>query len=210
MSSLSLGCFVEKNKRLVLMDFDGTLTRRDTFPMIIKFILGKWFVVFLPIIGMYVICMKMRMLSAQYAKEHILSCAMKGWKRETVERTGRMFVKKLFENESRSFYPSALEMIRKHKQIGDRVIVVSASPEEWVAPFASFLGVECIATRLEYSNDRFTGKISGINCTGEEKVRRIKALIPDLASYTVEAYGDSPGDLPMLRLADTAFYRPFS
>lgn len=195
---------------LVLTDFDGTLTRHDTFPLFLRFALGKSFMLLVPVLVWNVVCMKAGILSAQQAKERILAAAVRGWDRARLQNCGRAFIETLLADTEHAFRPGALEMIARHKKAGSRVLVVSASPEEWVASFASFLGVECIATRLEYSNDRFTGKISGINCTGEEKVRRIKALIPDFASYTIEAYGDSPGDLPMLRLADTAFYRPFS
>ena len=70
-------------------------------------------------------------------------------------------------------------------------------------------GVDLLATRLEVKEGVLTGKIAGVNCHGEEKVRRIKEAYPKDALTKVYAYGDTKGDLPMLRLADIRFYKPF-
>jgi phosphoserine phosphatase len=69
--------------------------------------------------------------------------------------------------------------------------------------------VTLLATRLEVSGNRLTGRIEGANCHGEEKVRRIRDAY-QLKEYSqVYAYGDTKGDLPMLALADIRFYKPF-
>jgi phosphoserine phosphatase len=70
-------------------------------------------------------------------------------------------------------------------------------------------GLELIASQLEIKAERITGKIKGKNCHGQEKVRRIleKHVISDYAE--IYAYGDSRGDLPMMELASSKFYRPF-
>jgi phosphoserine phosphatase len=58
-------------------------------------------------------------------------------------------------------------------------------------------------------NGRFAGRYDGSNCHGIEKVRRIRECF-DLNEFDrVYAYGDTPGDRPMLTLADEAFYKPF-
>lgn len=194
---------------LVLTDFDGTLTKHDTFPLFLRFALGKSFFFRLPAIAWYVLLMKLKVLSAQRAKERILALAFQGWERERLQRTGKAFIMRLLKNESAAFRPGALDMLRRRRQEGIRILVVSASPEEWVAPFAQAMGAECIATRLEYDEQGFTGKLAGKNCTGEEKVRRITELIPNISTHSTEAYGDSPGDSPMLNMAQQTFYKPF-
>lgn len=194
---------------LVLTDFDGTLTRHDTFPLFLRFVLGKRFVLLFPVLVWNVVCMKAGILSAQQAKERILAAAVRGWDRTHLQNCGRAFIETLLADTEHVFRPGALEMIERHKKAGSRVMVVSASPEEWVSAFADKLCIECISTRLEYDEYGFTGKIAGKNCTGEEKVKRISEMIPDVSLYDVEAYGDSQGDLPMLGLANKAFYKPF-
>jgi HAD superfamily hydrolase (TIGR01490 family) len=97
-------------------------------------------------------------------------------------------------------FDEALELIRAHQAAGRKVFIVSASPEEIVAPLAQYLGVdEALATRAELEDGRYTGHTE-IYCYGPGKVELIERVAArdgiDLArSY---AYSDSVSDLPML------------
>ena len=98
-------------------------------------------------------------------------------------------------------YDEALELIREHRAAGRKVFIVSASPEEIVAPLALYLGVdEAIATRAELDEQgRYTGRTE-LYCYGPAKVEAITAVarrddIDLAASY---GYSDSATDLPML------------
>jgi phosphatidylglycerophosphatase C len=93
-----------------------------------------------------------------------------------------------------------------HLGRGDQVIVVSASPELYVGTAGELLGVDgVVATGLAVDADgRLTGRYRGANCRGEEKLRRLRAWI-DAAGAAPDklwAYGNSRGDLRMLRAAD--------
>ena len=69
-----------------------------------------------------------------------------------------------------------------------------------LAPVCEKLGVKAlIATKV----DRKTGKLSGENCRGAEKVRRLKAQFPDYCVLC--AYSDSLTDSPILELAERAY-----
>src|SRR4029450_14078773 len=65
----------------------------------------------------------------------------------------------------------AVELIREHQSAGRKVFIVSASPEEIVAPLARFLGVdEALATRAELDeHGKYTGRTERY-CYGAEKV----------------------------------------
>jgi HAD superfamily hydrolase (TIGR01490 family) len=98
-------------------------------------------------------------------------------------------------------YDEALELIREHRTAGRKVFIVSASPEEIVAPLAQYLGVdEAIATRAELDErGRYTGRTE-LYCYGPEKVVAITEVaerdgIDLAASY---GYSDSATDRPML------------
>ena len=98
-------------------------------------------------------------------------------------------------------YDEALALIREHAAAGRKVFLVSASPEEIVAPLAQYLGVdEAIATRAELDDaGRYTGRTERY-CYGPEKVVAIAEVaerdgIDLAASY---AYSDSATDVPML------------
>jgi HAD superfamily hydrolase (TIGR01490 family) len=98
-------------------------------------------------------------------------------------------------------FDEALDLMREHQAHGRKVFIVSASPEEVVAPLARYLGAdEALATRAELDeHGRYTGRTERY-CYGPDKVVAIGEAAArdgiDLAlSY---AYSDSASDLPML------------
>ena len=69
--------------------------------------------------------------------------------------------------------------------------------------------MELIATKLASENNRLTGKFATKNCSGVEKLNRIKENY-NLDNYkTIYAYGNSKGDKEMLTIADKKFYKYF-
>lgn len=79
-------------------------------------------------------------------------------------------------------------------------VVVSASPEFLIRPACERLGVKRV---LASPVDLRTGRFSGPNCHGAEKVRRFREAFP---RDRVEAfYSDSRSDDPMAALADHAW-----
>lgn len=79
-------------------------------------------------------------------------------------------------------------------------IVISASPEFLLKPICRRLGIEyLIASRVDVRTGRFTGE----NCRGQEKVRRLES------EYGVtridQFYSDSDADLPLAAIAQQAF-----
>jgi phosphatidylglycerophosphatase C len=92
-----------------------------------------------------------------------------------------------------------------HCRRGDRVVIVSASLEVYVKPAADRLGADgVVATRLQAIGGVLTGRYDGANCRGHEKVRRLRLWIEELGTEPgrVWCYGNSRGDLTMLRAAD--------
>ncbi|HEV3266124.1 MAG TPA: HAD-IB family hydrolase [Acidimicrobiales bacterium] len=92
-----------------------------------------------------------------------------------------------------------------HQQRGDHTVIVSASPEGYIAEAARRLGAEqALATRLATQGGRLTGRYDGKNCRGEEKLRRLREWTAQLdePSARLWVYGNSRGDLRMMRAAD--------
>ena len=100
-------------------------------------------------------------------------------------------------------YAEALDLIHEHQAAGRRVFIVSASPEEIVAPLAQYLGVdEAIATRARLDDQgRYTGEVEFYSYGPQkaEAMRRIAAL-QDIDLAASFAYSDSATDLPMLEV----------
>lgn len=83
----------------------------------------------------------------------------------------------------------------------DNDIIISASPEFLLKPMEKHLKFKMlIASRV----DKNTGRFKGLNCHGEEKVRRLNEKISGY--HVINAYSDSTSDDPILRLADNSYY----
>ncbi|MGH9098086.1 MAG: HAD-IB family hydrolase, partial [Acidimicrobiales bacterium] len=95
--------------------------------------------------------------------------------------------------------------LKLHRQRGDHTVIVSASPEVYIAEAARLLGAEqALATRLASRDGRLTGRYDGTNCRGEEKLRRLREWAGRLNEPPARlwVYGNSRGDLRMMRAAD--------
>jgi phosphatidylglycerophosphatase C len=106
----------------------------------------------------------------------------------------------------------AMQRLAWHRQQGHRCVVVSASLEIYLRPWASTAGFDDIlGSRLETLADgRTTGNLLGENCFGAEKMRRLETLLGSRDGYTLYAYGDSRGDKELLSAADYPFYKKFT
>lgn len=79
-------------------------------------------------------------------------------------------------------------------------VVISASPEFLIRPACARLGIGHV---LGSPVDKYTGRFSGPNCHGAEKVRRFYAAFP--GGEIDEFYSDSYSDQPLADLAKRAF-----
>jgi phosphatidylglycerophosphatase C len=193
---------------LIAFDFDGTLTTHDSFLAFLRWQAGS-FRFFLNY---------MRLLPAALAylahrdRGRLKSAAarifLRGMKREDLERRAAEFA--TLKGWS-IFRPDALRTWRYWRSKGARVVIVTASPETTVAPFARSLGAhKLIGTVLEFDADnRVTGQFLSPNCRGSEKVRRLKEAFGEEIELAA-AYGDTAGDKEMLTLAVERGYRVFS
>jgi len=122
----------------------------------------------------------------------------KGWDQAEISEIVRDTIGEVIEP---IVYDEALERIRAHRRWGHKVFIVSASPEEVVAPIAQLLGVdEAIATRAELDDQgRYSGRTERY-VYGEEKVVAMAevAVRDGLDLDHCWAYSDSATDIPML------------
>lgn len=194
---------------LALFDFDGTITKTDTLFAIIRFVKGeKAFRRGMRKLLPHLVKFKLGYLSAQAVKEKVLTHFFKGMSMEDFRSQCGEFGYMELPLHIRK---GARETIQQYVNEGTRVIVVTASAEEWVQPFCTGMRIELLGSRMEVdAAGCITGKLLGLNCNGEEKVCRIKAHVA-LSDYDpIHAYGDSTGDKPMLALAgEHAHFKPF-
>ena len=195
------------SQTIAFFDFDGTITTKDTLLEFIKYSKGRFkFILGFLLNSPWLIAFRLKLISNQAAKERILTWFFRNTPLPDFQQTCDQFAADIIPKLLR---PKALKEIETLRKNGTTIVVVSASPENWIRPWAGSLEIKLIATRLQVKENTLTGKITGKNCHGREKVNRIHEGY-QLADYSiVYAYGDSSGDKPMLQLAHTAFYKPF-
>lgn len=131
---------------IAFFDFDGTLTRRDSLFAFVAFVHGRgrlyrgllsrcWILVGY-ILGL---------ISNTAAKQALMRYFFAGM--EHAEFIG--YCERFTSVLESMLRKSALDRLEWHKQRGDKVVLVSASFEEYLAPLCQRLGMECIGTQLE-------------------------------------------------------------
>lgn len=193
-------------KRCIFCDFDGTLTTTDSMMSIIIYQRGKvGLALALLLILPWLVLMFMGRYSNQRTKEKLLhNC----FGRMTEEEFNQ-FCQRFADSHRHILRKKLYDRLMEAKKNGDEVVVVSASPENWVSRLVPEFKV--LGTKMEF-NPHFTGRFLTANCYGQEKVNRILQAYPELKTdrnrYHVIAFGDSRGDKEMLAFADEQFYKP--
>jgi phosphatidylglycerophosphatase C len=190
---------------IVAFDFDGTLTVRDSFAAFLAWDAG----------GPKAALAAARLAPA--ALRYVLDRDRGRLKAAAVGAflggrplTAAQTAAQAFAEEVALLRPDALRCWEAWGARGARRVIVTASPEFLVAPFARRLGAQrLIATRLAVdAQGRLTGALVGRNCRGPEKVQRLRAAFGADVRLAA-AYGDSAGDREMLAIADEAGMRVF-
>jgi len=188
-------------------DFDGTLTRRDTLWPFLLYTLGaaefvRHALTLSPTLAAYAL----HLIRNDVAKQRVLVRCLGGMRLEALQQTGERYAADVLPGLQRD---TAMRRLQWHRQQGHRCVVISASLDLYVRPWAIRAGFDdVIATRLEQFDDgHVSGRLSGGNCYGAEKRDRLESLLGDREAYTLYAYGDSRGDRELLRYADFAYYK---
>lgn len=200
-------------QKLYCFDFDGTLTSVDTMIELIRYAKGtrQLFIGLMANIW-FLVMMKLHLYPNWRCKERILSYFFGGM---NIDDFNKLCIS--FANSRHPLVrPQAIAEVNAIMANGGKVLVVSASADNWVRPLLekAFCTIPTLsATQLEIADGKITGRIQGRNCYGEEKVNRIKEYMKanniQRQEYYIYAYGDSAGDKQMMEYADESFFKPF-
>jgi phosphatidylglycerophosphatase C len=192
-------------------DFDGTLTDGGSVIPFLLRLRGPW-----PVLRAVVRHSPALLhaavvggTAADDVKERLFRRLLSGLPVEEVDRRSAVFARRHLEKHLRQDTRRRLEW---HRRQGHHTVIVSASPECYVAPAGEELGVDgVVATRLAVGGGGLlTGGYEGKNCRGAEKYARLVGHLRAhglLSSNGGEqpvlwAYGNSRGDLRLLNAAD--------
>ena len=147
---------------------------------------------------------KTKIISLEDFKIKFLSHFFQGFDQNQIETTAHSFSKEYVK----ALRPVALNFLKNINKENSEIYIVSASLDIWMKPISNLLDVNLICTDAKFINGKFIG-FDSKNCKGEEKVNRINKEL-DLKKFNkILAFGDTPPDKPMLKLAQESFYKPF-
>lgn len=200
----------DRNNRIVAaFDFDKTLTYRDTLLPFISFCKGPIkLALYISEIIPYVAGFALKIKTRQEVKEKFLTRAFEGESYAKILELGSQFSQHQLNHRLNK---QALKKLRWHQEQGHRCVLVSATLNAYLLPWAKMMGFDdLLCSQLDVDKaGNVTGKLLGLNCWGEEKVNRLKQLLGTYKNYTLYAYGDSEGDKQLLAYADFPFLQKF-
>ena len=99
----------------------------------------------------------------------------------------------------------ALELVDKHRQQGDVLLIITATNDFVTRPIADLFGIDdLIATNAELKNNQYTGAVSGTPSFQKGKISRLREWL-DETGHDMQGswfYSDSHNDLPLLQEVD--------
>jgi phosphatidylglycerophosphatase C len=173
-------------------DFDGTLTKRDSYLDFIRYVRGRlgylsgllrlspW--IFLYGIGLY---------RNDRLKERFFRHFLSAFSPADLDQRGQQYSQHRLPAILKK---TALDQLHWHQHQGHRVVILTASSPIWLSDWCKAHQVELIGTEFEIIDGRYTGQIKGKNCHGREKARIVKNILSKYYNPISYGYGDSRAD----------------
>ena len=177
-------------KKIDVLDFDGTLYKKDSSKEFFKFCLKKnpILLIYIPKIIIYFFVYYLGGISITKLKECFFAFL------KNCDNIDEIVEK--FWKENRKFI--RMDLLKKCK---NEIVIISASPMFIINYICSDLKVnKVIATNV----DKKTGKFLSANCKGTEKITRLNC---EYDKYCIDKfYSDSYSDEPLAKLAKNPFF----
>jgi HAD superfamily hydrolase (TIGR01490 family) len=137
-------------------------------------------------------------------QKKILLRGMKGMSKAEINKLALKFNEEVIQ---KKLNKSVYDLLVKHINNKDEIIINSGGYDIYLDVFARNLGIEKVyATRFKYVNEVFSGQILGKDCLNEEKISRMNNDGFDFKYYQeVVVYSDSVTDMPLFNIATSKF-----
>ena len=195
-------------EKIAIFDVDFTLTKKETLmefyifmmkndPKLIRHLPRSLGAAFLYITKVY---------DAQKAKQYFIAF-IEGIE----EKKMKELVKEFYEKRlSKIFYQDAINMMQKLKSEGYLVYLISASAEFYLNELYNIKEVDkVIGTRFKCDEGKHKRNMEGVNCKGEEKVKRLMEVLKE-ENIEVDfknsyMFSDSLSDSPLFDLVGNPY-----
>jgi len=190
-------------EKIAIFDVDYTITRKETLMELYKYSLkeNKKNIIYIPRALISGLLYVMKIFDEKRVKECFLKFIENMNEKDLSE-----FTKRFYDNRLKNIlYKDALEMMKKLKAQGYKIYLISASPEFYLNHLYSIKEVDKImGTKFHVNEGKFLRKMDGLNCKGEEKVKRLKQFLKeekiDVDFENSYMFSDSLSDKPLLDL----------
>ncbi|MDA3885547.1 MAG: HAD-IB family phosphatase [Candidatus Delongbacteria bacterium] len=192
----------EVSNKIVFSDFDGTITRKDSYIRSL-FYYSTIFRICNSLPGLVFNLIKyfLGKISRDDMKEYSYGKFYSGVETSYIANKNEKYIKKI------KFNKKVVKLLETLKEDGFKIVLVTASPDIYIGYFAKVLGYDgYICTKVEEKDGKLTGKLSGMNCNNEEKVKRIKESEYYSENSQIITLGNSKGDHAMLGLSNEYYY----
>jgi phosphatidylglycerophosphatase C len=196
---------------IAAFDFDGTLSRRDTFvPFLARGLGWPRLALAALLCSPWLLAFALHVVPNHVAKQKLMLATLKNKTSAEIEGWANRWLAHDLPGQLQSW---TMARLAEHQQAGHCCVMVSASPDIYLRKVAQQLGFDALlCTEMAVADGRLTGLMQTPNCHGQQKVLRLQAWMAErfgaqAASAVLYAYGDTSGDKPMLRMAQHAWYR---
>ena len=185
---------MNRRSTIAIFDFDGTLTKHDTFfPFLIHCFGVKSFIKGIILNSPYLVLYFFKLYPNYKAKQKLIRFFFSKKDINQMKKCANSFVKDKMKNNIRK---GAIKRFLWHKKMGHTTILISASLELYISIWGGEYGFDYVeGTKLKLFKSKYTGEINGLNCYGTEKVTRLKKIFgEDFSNNLTYGYGDGSGD----------------
>lgn len=194
--------------KLAIFDVDFTLTKKETLLQFYKFMIKKnpKFLIYIPRAIYSGVFYAFGLHDEKRTKE-IFIRFIRGIKENKMEE----LVEEFYEtNLSKILYKDAISTIKKLKNQGCKIVLISASPEFYLKSFYNIKEVDkVIGSKIFCKDGSYENEMDGENCKGQEKVKRLEEYLKEekieVDFKNSYMYSDSLSDLPLFNLVGNPY-----
>lgn len=192
----------QKSEALALFDFDGTLYPHDSFTGFIFYVLKKRHIVWRGLkVLPWILAYYLKLYPAPRMRSKLYSAMFKGCDLKAIQPLALQYTNQVLKN----LDPALFKQLKKHQQLGHKVVLVSATIDLYLKMIAKALNIELICSKVEIKNGKLTGRYLTPDCSRMQKKSRVMEAI-NLADFKmIYAYGNSEEDLEMICLGQYSY-----
>lgn len=101
---------------------------------------------------------------------------------------------------------STLKILKEYQDKGCLIYLISGGYEQYLRYFVKEYEIDSlISSKISFSNGYCMGKLDGVDCVCNNKVKLLKANLDIKQNRIIASYSDSKSDIPILSIANHPF-----